>query len=218
MKIHKEGRNILLWTPCVLGLIYFCLHKQATLTYYQSLSLLIISSGFYLWIIYFFRDPYRIIHTKDTYILSPADGKVLNIQKVYEPEYFQDYRICISIFMSPFNVHVNRFPMSGNIVFFKYKPGKYLLAFHPKSSSQNEQTVIVIENDEETQILFKQIAGFMARRIKFYAKQGDQVQQGDQCGFIKFGSRTEVYLPLDADIKVTKRQKVKGGISILAQL
>lgn len=218
MKIHKEGKNILLCTPIVLLLIYYGIHKKVVLSSHQSIGFALVSGAFYFWLIYFFRDPYRIIHTQDQYILGPADGKILAIQKVYEGEYLQEERIKISIFMSPFNVHVNRFPMSGKIVFFKYHPGKYLVAFHPKASTHNERTSIVIENESGQQILFRQIAGFMARRIKFYFKEGEQVQQGEKCGFIKFGSRAEVYLPIDAAIQVAVGDKVKGGITVLAKI
>ncbi|ROT47528.1 phosphatidylserine decarboxylase family protein [Candidatus Cardinium hertigii] len=218
MKIHKEGKGILLWTPVVLLLIYYSIHTKAAFSYYQSIGVAVVSAAFYFWLIYFFRDPYRIIHLKDQYILGPADGKVLSIQTIYEGEYLREDRLKISIFMSPFNVHVNRFPMSGKIVFFKYHPGKHLVAFHPKASTHNERTTVVIENDEGQQILFKQIAGFIARRIKFYFKEGDEVQQGEKCGFIKFGSRMEVYVPLDADIKVAVGDKVKGGITVLAKI
>ncbi len=218
MKIHKEGKGILVWTPFVLLLIYYFFHKKAEGTFHQSMGFIVVSAAFYLWLLYFFRDPYRIIHTQDQYILGPADGKVLSIQRVYEGEYLQEERIRISIFMSPFNVHVNRFPMSGRIVFFKYHPGKYFLAFHPKASTHNERTTIVLENEEGMQILFRQIAGFMARRVKFYFKEGEEVEQGQKCGFIKFGSRAEVYVPVDADIRVAVGTKVKGGITVLAKL
>ncbi|HLP34752.1 MAG TPA: phosphatidylserine decarboxylase family protein [Amoebophilaceae bacterium] len=218
MKIHKEGKGILMWTPCVLVLIYYFFHKKTEGTFHQSMGFIVVSGAFYLWLLYFFRDPYRIIHTQDQYILGPADGKVLSIQRVYEGEYLQEERIRISIFMSPFNVHVNRFPMSGRIVFFKYHPGKYFLAFHPKASTHNERTTIVLENEEGIKILFRQIAGFMARRVKFYFKEGEEVEQGQKCGFIKFGSRAEVYLPVDADIQVAVGTKVKGGITVLARL
>ncbi|WP_339044565.1 phosphatidylserine decarboxylase family protein [Cardinium endosymbiont of Tipula unca] len=218
MKIHKEGKGILLWTPFILFLIYYTLQKREVFGYHQSIGFSIVSGAFYFWLIYFFRDPYRIIHTQDQYILGPADGKILNIQKVYEGEYLQEERIKISIFMSPFNVHVNRFPMSGKIIYFKYHPGKYLVAFHPKASTHNERTTIVLENEDGQQVLFRQIAGFMARRIKFYFKQDDEVQQGEKCGFIKFGSRAEVYLPIDADIQVAVGDKVKGGITVLAKI
>lgn len=218
MKIHKEGKEILLWTPLLLLLIYYCMHKKVVLSCHQSIGFAVVSGALYFWLIYFFRDPYRIIHTQDQYILGPADGKIISIQQVYEEEYLQESRIKISIFMSPFNVHVNRFPMSGRIVFFKYHPGKYLVAFHPKASTHNERTSIVIENENGQQILFRQIAGFMARRIKFYFKEGEEVQQGEKCGFIKFGSRAEVYLPLDADIQVAVGDKIKGGITVLAKI
>ncbi len=218
MKIHKEGKGILLWTPIVLLLIYYSMHKKVILSYQHSIGFEVVSGAFYLWLIYFFRDPYRIIHIQDQYILGPADGKVISIQKVYEGECLHENRIKISIFMSPFNVHVNRFPMSGRIVFFKYHPGKYLIAFHPKASTHNERTSIVIENENGQQILFRQIAGFMARRIKFYFKEGEEVQQGEKCGFIKFGSRAEVYLPMDAAIQVAVGDKVKGGITVLAKI
>jgi phosphatidylserine decarboxylase len=218
MKIHKEGKGILLWTPFVLLLIYYIIHKKAVFGCHQSVEFLIVSGAFYFWLIYFFRDPYRIIHTQDQSILCPADGKILSVQRIYEGEYLQEDRIRISIFMSPFNVHVNRFPMAGKIVFFKYHPGKYLVAFHPKASTHNERTTVVLENEEGQQILFRQIAGFMARRIKFYFKEGEEVQQGQKCGFIKFGSRAEVYLPIDADIQVAVGDKVKGGLTVLAKI
>ncbi|AWN81735.1 phosphatidylserine decarboxylase family protein [Candidatus Cardinium hertigii] len=218
MKIHKEGKSILLWTPVVLCLIYYIIHKKVALSYYQSIGCAMLSATLYLWLIYFFRDPYRIIHQQDQYILGPADGKVLRIERVYEGEYLKEERIRISIFMSPFNVHVNRFPMSGKIVYFKYHPGKYLVAFHPKASTHNERTTIVVENENGQQILFKQIAGFIARRIKFYFKEGEMVQQGEKCGFIKFGSRAEVYLPIDATIQVNTGDKIKGGITVLAKI
>ncbi|TDG95704.1 phosphatidylserine decarboxylase family protein [Cardinium endosymbiont of Culicoides punctatus] len=218
MKIHKEGKGILLWTPVILFAIYYSLQKKEVFNYRQSIGFAVVSSAFYFWLIYFFRDPYRIIHTHDQYILGPADGKILSIQRVYEEEYLQADRIKISIFMSPFNVHVNRFPMSGRIIYFKYHPGKYFVAFHPKSSTHNERTTIVLENEDKQQILFRQIAGFMARRIKFYFKKNDEVRQGEKCGFIKFGSRAEVYLPVDADIQVSVGDKIKGGITVLAKI
>ncbi|MGI2257697.1 phosphatidylserine decarboxylase family protein [Candidatus Cardinium hertigii] len=218
MKIHKEGKEILLWTPVLLLLIYYGMHKKVVFNYRQSIGFTVVSGALYFWLIYFFRDPYRIIHTQDQYILGPADGKILSIQKVHEEEYLREDRIKVSIFMSPFNVHVNRFPMSGKIVFFRYHPGKYFVAFHPKASTHNERTSIVIENENGQKILFRQIAGFMARRIKFYFKEGEAVQQGEKCGFIKFGSRAEVYLPLDADMQVSVGDKVKGGITVLAKI
>ena len=218
MKIHKEGKEILIWTPCVLLFIYYAVAQKSLFSYHQSIGFVIVSGAFYFWLIYFFRDPYRIIHKYDQYILGPADGKIIGINKVYEDEYLKEDRIRISIFMSPFNVHVNRFPMSGKIVYFKYHPGKYLVAFHPKASTHNERTTVVIKNEEGQHILFRQLAGFVARRIKFYFQEGDLIEQGQKCGFIKFGSRAEVYLPLDATIQVAVGDKIKGGITALAKI
>ena len=218
MKIHREGKRILLVVPIVLFLLYYFLNKKLILSYVQSCWFLGISSALYLWLIYFFRDPYRIIYAREQVVLVPADGKVIDIQRIYEDEFLEEDRIKVSIFMSPLNVHVNRTPIAGTIKYFKYHPGKYLVAFHPKSSKKNERTTIVIENNEGEQVLFRQIAGFVARRIKFYFQEGDAVEQGIECGFIKFGSRADVYLPLDADIEVEVGDKVKGGITVLAKI
>ena len=218
MKIHREGKRILLVVPIVLFLLYYFLNKKLILSYVQSCWFLGISSALYLWLIYFFRDPYRIIYAREQVVLVPADGKVIDIQRIYEDEFLGKDRIKVSIFMSPLNVHVNRTPIAGTIKYFKYHPGKYLVAFHPKSSKKNERTTIVIENNEGEQVLFRQIAGFVARRIKFYFQEGDAVEQGIECGFIKFGSRADVYLPLDADIEVEVGDKVKGGITVLAKI
>ena len=218
MKIHREGKRILLVVPIVLFLLYYFLNKKLILSYVQSCWFLGISSALYLWLIYFFRDPYRIIYAREQVVLVPADGKVIDIQRIYEDEFLGKDRIKVSIFMSPLNVHVNRTPIAGKIKYFKYHPGKYLVAFHPKSSKKNERTTIVIENNEGEQVLFRQIAGFVARRIKFYFQEGDAVEQGIECGFIKFGSRADVYLPLDADIEVEVGDKVKGGITVLAKI
>ena len=177
-----------------------------------------ISTLFYGWLMYFFRDPHRVIFQQAACVLAPADGKIVAIQKVYENEYLQDNRIQVSVFMSPFNVHVNRNPISGIVKFFKYHSGKYLVAWHPKSSVNNERTTIVVEHAQGVQVLFRQIAGFLARRIKFYLQEGEQVYQGSEFGFIKFGSRVDVFLPLNVKLKVSLGEKVKGGISVLAEL
>ncbi|MCG8340224.1 MAG: phosphatidylserine decarboxylase family protein [Cytophagales bacterium] len=218
MYIHKEGRNIVLITLILLVIGNFIVIKFFSPRREIPILLIGISSIFYLWIMYFFRNPDREIQVNEKYVLAPADGKVVSVEKVYEAEYFKEHRIQISIFMSPFNVHVNRNPISGVIKFFKYHPGKYWVAWHPKSSTQNERTTIVIENQNKLQILFRQIAGFIARRIKFYPTQGEQVKQGAECGFIKFGSRVDVFLPLNAKVKVKLREQMKGGISVLAEL
>ena len=217
-KIHKEGRRILTIILALMLAINLIVIKNFDFHNAIYIASVIISCGFYLWIAYFFRDPKRIIYKDEKKVLAPADGKILHVEEVYEDEYFKDKRLKISIFMSPMNVHVNRSPISGLIKFFKYHAGKYLVAFNPKSSKKNERTTIVIENDEGLEILFRQIAGFVARRIKFYPKQGDYVEQGSQAGFIKFGSRSDIFLPLDTKILVREGEKVKGGITVLADL
>ena len=168
-------------------------------------------------ILQFFRNPKRKAKINDNIIISPVDGKVVAIEKVYEKEYFKDERIQISIFMSPLNVHVTRYASSGKIKFSKYHPGKYLVAWHPKSSEKNERTTVVIENNIFGEILYRQIAGAVARRIVNYAKVGDEVVQGTDAGFIKFGSRVDLFLPLDSKIKVEIDQIVKGAEDIIAE-
>ena len=165
-----------------------------------------------LLILQFFRNPKRVSEINDSLIISPVDGKVVAIEKVYEKEYFKEERIQVSIFMSPINVHVTRYAISGIIKFSKYHPGKYLVAWHPKSSELNERTTVVIENKVFGKVLYRQIAGALARRIVNYAKVGDLVTQGEDAGFIKFGSRVDLFLPLDSKIKVIKNQTVVGGI------
>ena len=172
----------------------------------------------FLLIIQFFRNPKRNTEHNDAHIVAPVDGKVVVIEEVYEPEYFKDQRLMVSVFMSPINVHVTRHPVSGSVKYSKYHPGKYLVAWHPKSSEENERTTVVVENEVAGEILYRQIAGAMAKRIVNYAKVGDQVVQGSDSGFIKFGSRVDVYLPLKADVKVKLNQTVTGGVSIIADI
>jgi phosphatidylserine decarboxylase len=216
MRIHKEGKSILLGVFIVLLGMHFLLAKYSTMMHYAIFAT--ISTLFYAWVVWFFRDPRRIISLREGCVLAPADGTIVDIKEVYEDEYLQDKRIQISVFMSPFNVHVNRNPISGIVRFFKYHPGKYLVAWHPKSSTKNERTTVVVEHEQGVQVLFRQIAGFLARRIRFYLREGEQVQQGSECGFIKFGSRVDVFLPLNTKLKVSLGDKVKGGISVLAEL
>ena len=218
MNIHKEGRHILLGTLVVLLVLHFIMIKYFTINHKNHAIFTIITLFFYAFLLYFFRNPSRAIALKEHSVLSPADGKIVAIQEVIEEEYLKEKRIQISVFMSPLNVHVNRNPVSGLIKFFKHHPGKYLVACHPKSSTKNERTTIVVENHRGVEILFRQIAGLIARRIKFYPKQGSQVQQGNECGFIKFGSRADIFLPLDAQVKVCLGEKVTGGISVLAEI
>ena len=168
-------------------------------------------------ILQFFRNPKRNTKLNDELIISPVDGKVVAIEKVFEKEYFKDERIQISIFMSPINFHVTRYAASGSIKFSKYHPGKYLVAWHPKSSEKNERTTVVIDNENFGEILYRQIAGAVARRIVNYAKVGDEVVQGEDAGFIKFGSRVDLFLPLDSKIKVELNQIVKGGEDNIAE-
>ena len=177
----------------------------------------IVSIFILLLILQFFRNPKRVSEINDSLIISPVDGKVVAIEKVYEKEYFKEERIQVSIFMSPINVHVTRYAISGIIKFSKYHPGKYLVAWHPKSSELSERTTVVIENKVFGKVLYRQIAGALARRIVNYAKVGDLVTQGEDAGFIKFGSRVDLFLPLDSKIKVIKNQTVVGGIDVIVE-
>ncbi len=172
----------------------------------------------FLLILQFFRNPKRHTHADEKHALSPVDGKVVVIEEVTENEVLKDKRIQVSIFMSPINVHVTRYPISGSISYSKYHPGKYLVAWHPKASEENERTTVVVENDNFGKVLYRQIAGAMAKRIVNYAKVDSEAIQGADSGFIKFGSRVDLFLPLDADIKVKLNQKVRGGESIIAEM
>ena len=171
---------------------------------------------FLVLILQFFRNPKRPIQLNENHAFSPVDGKVVVIEEVFEKEYFKDKRLQISVFMSPINVHVTRYPVGGDVVFSKYHPGKYLVAWHPKASEENERTTVVVKNPLFGEVLHRQIAGALAKRIVNYAKEGQAVPQASESGFIKFGSRVDVYLPLDAKVKVSLNQKVTGGISVLA--
>ena len=168
-------------------------------------------------ILQFFRNPKRYTRRNDAQVIAPVDGKVVVIEEVEETEYFKEKRLQVSIFMSPINVHVTRYPIGGSVLFSKYHPGKYLVAWHPKASTENERTTIVVENKVYGKVLYRQIAGAMARRIVNYAKEGRKVEQGKDAGFIKFGSRVDLFLPLDTKIKVKLNQTVKGGECIIAE-
>ncbi len=215
MKIHKEGHKILITFLIALAVVNFLIYLY--LPSYLNFSS--IASGIlFLLILQFFRNPRREIMVSDNNIVyAPADGKIVVIEQAHEGEYFDDKRLQVSIFMSPTNVHVNRNPVSGTVNYFRYHPGKYLVAWHPKSSSENERTTLVIDNGED-EVLLRQIAGAMAKRIVNYVNEGDQVHQGMDFGFIKFGSRVDLYLPLDAKIEVAMGQKVKGNKTIIARL
>lgn len=217
MTIHKEGTPTIIITLIFIALVNFLVHHffgeyevVKIIFYILSLVLLYI-------ILQFFRSPQRHTVLSEKNIIAPADGKVVVIEEVEEPEYFKDKRIQVSIFMSPFNVHINRNPISGQVKYVKYHKGLYLVAWHPKSSTENERTTIVIENDKKQAVLFRQIAGAMARRIVYYVKEGEQVGQGNEFGFIKFGSRVDIFLPLGTKINVKLDQKVSGGETVIAE-
>lgn len=218
MTIHKEGYTSI--ALCVLFI--FVLNAVIQFYFPQAIALkwvvYILSFLLFVIILQFFRSPSISISTDETQVLCPADGKVVVIEETEETEFLKDKRIQLSVFMSPVNVHINRNPISGVITYFKYNPGKYLVAWHPKSSTENERTTIVTQNSAGVSVLFRQIAGALARRIVWYVKEGDTVEQGEQFGFIKFGSRVDVFLPLGSEIRVEIGQKVKGGQTILAVL
>lgn len=186
--------------------------------YWIKFVILVATTILFFLIIQFFRNPKRNTALNDAHIVAPVDGKVVAIEEVEEKEYFKDKRLQISIFMSPINVHVTRHPVGGKVKYSKYHPGKFLVAWHPKSSEENERTTVVVANDIAGQVLYRQIAGAMAKRIVNYAKVGTQVVQGSDSGFIKFGSRVDVFLPLNTPIAVKLNQKVKGGLSVIAKI
>ena len=186
-------------------------------SYWIVKAIQVIVLGFVVIVLQFFRNPKRIGVLDDNTIIAPVDGKVVVIEEVEEPEYFKDKRIQVSIFMSPINVHVTRYALSGVVKYSKYHPGKYLVAWHPKASTENERTTVVVENNNIGEVLYRQIAGALAKRIVNYAKTGDKVIQSTDAGFIKFGSRVDLYLPLGTAIKVNLGDKVKGGVQVIAE-
>lgn len=217
IRIHAEGKKILLSLITILALINIAVFYLTSIEWVENLVLLA-SIIIYILVLQFFRNPKRYTHMDGNRVIAPADGKIVAIEEIEEQEYFKDRRIQISIFMSPVNVHVNRYPISGTVKYAKYHPGAYLVAWHPKSSSLNERTTVVVESEEGISVLYKQIAGALARRIVMYAKEGMKVLQGSDSGFIKFGSRVDVVLPLDANILVKVGDKARGGEQVLAEL
>lgn len=214
---HKEGYKIIVITFVFVVISVLLIDKFIHIPWLRvtlEIALLVLL----ILILQFFRNPKRQTILNNNHVLSPVDGKVVVIEEVFENEYFKDKRLQVSVFMSPINVHVTRYPVGGNVVFSKYHPGKYLVAWHPKASEENERTTVVVENETYGKVLYRQIAGAMARRIVNYAKQNDKVTQGKDSGFIKFGSRVDLFLPLDTTIKVKLNQKVSGGESIIATL
>jgi phosphatidylserine decarboxylase len=216
MTIHKEG-----YQSIGIGALIFGLLNLVSFTFlngsmpWLAFGIFIVTLGIFLFLVSFFRIPNRIYTINADQIICPADGKVVVIEEVIDSEYFKDKRIQLSVFMSPANVHVNRNPVDGEVVYNQYHKGKYLVAWHPKSSTENERWSVVVKNPHG-EILYKQIAGALAKRICNYTKVGEQVKQTDEFGFIKFGSRVDLLLPLTAKIQVELNQVVKGGTTVLA--
>lgn len=215
--IHKEGRMIILVTLLAVLLINFISIKVIGFGPIIKTLILIFTSIFLGFVTYFFRNPKRNLLSGDSKIICPADGKIVVIEEVQMNEYFDDRRLQVSVFMSPTNVHVNRTPIAGEVKYSAYHPGKYLVAWHPKSSELNERTSIVIDNGS-FDIMMRQIAGKLARRIVNYLEEGHEVEQGEQFGFIKFGSRVDLFLPLNTKVDVRLGQKVKGGVTVIGEL
>ncbi len=218
MTIHKEGYPTiavgLIFSALVIGIAYYFFPQfiiAKIFAYTLSAFVMIV-------VLQFFRSPSRNWTINEGQLICPADGKVVVIEETEETEYFKDKRIQVSIFMSPINVHINRYPLSGVVKYAKYHAGKYLVAWHPKSSTENERTTVVVEHKNGKQILFRQIAGALARRIVMYSKEGDIASQTDQFGFIKFGSRVDIFLPLGTKVNVKLEEVVKGGVTVLAEV
>ena len=213
---HKEGFKIILITLFAVIGISLIAHYFVDTPWLKKL-IQIVAFLFLIAILQFFRNPKRITPKNDQHIIAPVDGKVVVIEEVFEKEYFKDKRLQVSIFMSPVNVHVTRYALGGKVTYSEYHPGKYLVAWHPKASEENERTTIVVDNPVFGEVLYRQIAGALAKRIVNYAKVGETVVQGEDAGFIKFGSRVDVYLPLGTKINVQLNQTVKGGIDVIAE-
>ncbi|MBK9283808.1 MAG: phosphatidylserine decarboxylase family protein [Sphingobacteriaceae bacterium] len=217
MKFHKEG-YVSLILVLIFGAIITGIAHYFFPTFFIAHLFAYVLSGFLLIVILqFFRDPKREFTKGDNLIIAPADGKVVVIEETEENEYFKDKRLQVSIFMSPINVHINRYPVKGVVSFFKYHPGKFLAAWEPKSSTENERTTVVVKHNNGKEILFRQIAGALARRIVWYCKEGDQAEQCGEMGFIKFGSRVDLFLPIGTKLNVKLNDVVKGSQSIIAE-
>jgi len=214
---HKEGHKIILITTIIVITTVLLVDEISQNDWFQKL-IQITAIVIFILILQFFRNPKRQIKHNDNHILSPVDGKVVVIEEVEENEYFKSKRLQVSVFMSPLNVHVTRFPLGGTVLYSKYHPGKYLVAWHPKSSTENERSTIVIQTQENQRVLFRQIAGAVARRICNYSSKGDEVNQNMEAGFIKFGSRIDVFVPKGSKIKVSLNDIIIGGETILAEI
>ena len=217
MIIHKEGRSFLLGLCIIISIVFIGLNFLTVPREALYISYIVLG-GFFIFCLQFFRNPSINIVQNQNHVLAPADGKIVVIEEVEESEYLNEKRIQVSIFMSPVDKHINRNPVSGTIKYIKYHTGKYLVAWHPKASTDNERNTIVYELSSGLQILIRQIAGAMAKRIKYYISENEKVNQGEEFGFIKFGSRVDVFLPVDAKILVRKDQKTLAGITVLAEL
>lgn len=216
MRLHREGTPTLLLSTAVLCFALFAIWRWPAVPFFMQVLLTVVLLMIFAIVVYFFRVPLRSGSIVERQVIAPADGKVVAIETVHETEFFHDQRIQISIFMSPLNVHVNWYPVSGVVAYHKYHPGKYLVAWHPKSSTENERSTVVVEHPVFGKVLFRQIAGALARRIVTYSREGVQAEQGKEFGFIKFGSRVDVLLPTDVDVKVKLGEKVSGSISVIA--
>ena len=214
---HKEGAKII-FVSVIITVLLFLLVDYTVSIEWLRVTLLLIVLGFLVLVLQFFRNPKRNTPINPNHIISSVDGKVVVIEEVFENEYFNDKVRMVSVFMSPLNVHVTRYPISGKVVYSKYHPGKYLVAWHPKASEEKERTTVVVENETFGKVMYRQIAGALAKRIVNYAKEGGVAKQGADAGFIKFGSRVDIYLPLKAEVKVTLGQKVKGGVDVIAEI
>jgi phosphatidylserine decarboxylase len=217
MRIHKEGYKIILvvfvFLTVTLAIVDWFLPQQTFFHFLLYFAVFI----FFLFILRFFRNPKRPVVHNENVILAPADGKIVVIEEVVEKEFFKDKRLQVSVFMSPLNVHKNWFPVKGTVKFVKYHPGKFLVAWHPKSSDLNERTTVVVARPQNQSILIRQIAGAVAQRIVCYARPNTAVNQGEELGFIKFGSRVDLFLPLGTKIEVIKNQKVTGNVTVIGR-
>lgn len=215
MSLHREGYLFIVIATVLFVIIWFASSKYLGHIPWLHYSIQFVYFLLWFWVLWFFRIPTRDLTRDENLVIAPADGKVVVIEEVYEPEYFKDQRLQVSIFMSPLNVHQNLNPISGVVKYFKYHPGKYLVAWHPKSSTLNERTSYVIDNGK-TELLTRQIAGAMARRIAYYVKEGDSVEQTKEFGFIRFGSRVDVFFPVGTKVNVKIGDITQGGVTVLA--
>ena len=213
---HKEGSKLIFITLLLVVGIIFLADAFVSIEWLRTL-LFVFAIVILALVLQFFRNPTRVADNSDNHILAPVDGKVVVIEEVYEPEYFKDKRLMVSIFMSPINVHVTRYGLSGLVKFSKYHPGKFLVAWHPKASEENERTTVVINNRVYGEVMYRQIAGALARRIVNYAQEGMRVVQGKDAGFIKFGSRVDLYLPLGTEVNVKIGEKAIGNKTVICK-